>query len=98
MAVQFTGKDGPTPGDGMKHFYVSAVDESNGVVSKHWILAGPYEQHADALAQVGAVSAIGCKNNPRAVWYAFGTCGSAEPIKTPLGADWTPAKSYGKYG
>ena len=68
-----------------KHFYVSAVDGKK----KH-LIAGPYPTHDEALAQVQAVSREAEKGNDRAVWMMWGTAGSEEPMKTPLGAGWKP--------
>jgi hypothetical protein len=67
------------------HYYVSAIDGP-----RTFIIAGPYAAHAAALAQVNAVRDLGVDQNPRAWWFAWGTCGSDELIKTPLGPEWAP--------
>ena len=67
------------------HYYVSAIDGP-----KTYIIAGPYKRHADALAQVDAACRLADERDGRAWFMAWGTCGSDEAIKTPLGPEWTP--------
>lgn len=50
-------------------YYVSAHYDGRTV-----LLAGPYLTHADALSAVDAVRARAAKADPRACWYAYGTC------------------------
>lgn len=51
-------------------YYVSAVDGG-----RYALLLGPFaNDHAAALAMVEPVRAKACELNPRAHWYAFGTC------------------------
>jgi hypothetical protein len=66
-----------------KYFYVSAIDGP-----KKWLMAGPYTDHQAALNQVHAVAKEAADGRPQSWWYAWGTCGSDEIIKTPLGPDW----------
>lgn len=54
------------PGD----YFVSAVD--NG---QFWLLAGPYETHAEALERVDRVRIIACEHEPKAFFYASGRAG-----------------------
>lgn len=51
------------------HYYVSVA---NGY--RYQLLSGPYDTHAEALAKVDAAKDIAISNDPRAHWYAFGTC------------------------
>jgi hypothetical protein len=67
-----------------KHFYVSAIDGT-----KRHLVAGPYGSHADALARVDDVQQH-AKDDPRTHFMAWGTAGSAELMRTALGADWKP--------
>lgn len=67
-----------------RFFYVSARKEWQGGY-RYALVAGPYSSHAEALAAEPAVRRLAERADPRAVWYAFGTAGSAEPIQTPLG-------------
>jgi hypothetical protein len=53
------------PGD----YFVSAVDGG-----RHWLLSGPYASHAAALADVDAAKKLAIDNDPRAHFFAFGTC------------------------
>jgi hypothetical protein len=69
------------------HYYVSAIDGP-----KTFIIAGPYASHAAALAQVRAVCEFANEQDGRAWFMAWGTCGSDELIKTPLGPEWAPAQ------
>jgi hypothetical protein len=68
-----------------KNFYVSAIDGD-----RKFLVAGPYGTHNEALAMVAAVNAFACDHDPRACFMAWGTAGSVDPIKTPLGK-WTGA-------
>lgn len=55
----------PRPG----HYYVSAVEGK-----RYAVLLGPYATHAEALelVDVGRLEAVA--RDPRAIWWAFGTC------------------------
>jgi hypothetical protein len=61
-------------------YYVSCVD-----FQRRALLAGPYATHPEALAKVDKVRAMGVKADPRADFYAFGTSGSDESVKTVFG-------------
>jgi hypothetical protein len=61
-------------------YYVSCVD-----FQRRTLLAGPYATHPEALAKVDKVRAMGGKADPRAAFYAFGTAGSDESVKTVFG-------------
>jgi hypothetical protein len=50
-------------------YYVSAIDGT-----KKFIMAGPYAQHADALADVERARQIADKADGRAWFMACGTC------------------------
>jgi hypothetical protein len=41
---------------------------------RHAYLAGPFEKHETALALVDTVRTLACEVDPKAWWYAFGTC------------------------
>ena len=69
-----------------KHFYVSAIDGPR----KH-LVAGPYASHDEAKGRVEDVRKHADERDGRAHFMAWGTAGSAEPIKTPLGENWAPA-------
>jgi hypothetical protein len=49
-------------------YYVSATD-----AGKFHLMAGPYNQHADALADVDRARNIACKHDGRAHFMAWGT-------------------------
>lgn len=51
------------------HYYVSVVDGK-----RVGLLAGPYAQNDEALANVGAARRIAEELDPFACFYAFGTC------------------------
>lgn len=61
--------------------YVSAIDGP-----RKYVLAGPYDSHEEACANVRAVTDIAIEGNPKAHWMAWGTCSAADVIDTPLGA------------
>ena len=61
-------------------YYVSAIDGA-----RRYLIAGPYNDHAKALARVDAVNSHACANDGRAHFMAWGTAGSDESFKTPLG-------------
>lgn len=69
----------PRPG----HYYVTAIDGN-----RAYFLAGPWPEHAQALAQVEAFAER--TDYPRAVWMAFGTARmpiGTVPKKSALGSD-----------
>lgn len=68
-----------------QNFYFVSCVETDGRRRKS-LLAGPYDTHAEALAQVDNVSHMASETDPRAAWYAFGTAGSLLPHKTVFGA------------
>jgi hypothetical protein len=70
---------------GRKHYYVSAIDGAK----KH-LVAGPYGSHEEAIGHVEHVRAHADARDPRAHFMAWGTAGSDEHHKTPLGPDWKP--------
>ena len=73
----------PQPG----RYYVTAIDGA-----KRYFLAGPWETHAEALAQVAAVRRFAELTDPRAIWMAYGTARQlldGEAIKSALGSDST---------
>lgn len=73
----------PQPG----RYYVTAIDGP-----KRYFLAGPWDTHADALAQVETVRCFAELADPRAIWMAYGTARQpldGEPIKSALGSDAT---------
>lgn len=63
-----------------KFYYVSAIDGT-----RKYLIAGPYPTHADALSKVGSVRQEAEEIDARAVFMAWGTAGSDEEIKTPMG-------------
>lgn len=65
------------PGDGGR-YYVTVRDGSR----TGWLL-GPYETHAEALANVQRGNDLANRADPRAHWYAFGTA-RIRDAATPL--------------
>jgi hypothetical protein len=66
-------------------YYVTAIDGQ-----RKYFLAGPWPEHAQALAQVDAVRRFAEPTDPRAVWMTYGTARQTlddEPIKSALGSD-----------
>jgi hypothetical protein len=51
------------------HYYVSAVDGS-----RYTLLAGPFATHEEALDRVDAAREKSTEIDPRAWFYAYGTC------------------------
>lgn len=70
--------------DTRNHFYVSAIDGS-----RKYLIAGPYDSHQAALDLVKPVRDHANTIDGRAWFMAWGTAGSDESFKTPLGA-WFP--------
>ena len=50
-------------------YYVSCVD-----YDRYWLMAGPYQTHAEALADKDKVYTIAEETDPRSIWKAWGTC------------------------
>ena len=50
-------------------YYVSVID-----ADRFALALGPYDRHADALANVERVSRYVHEHDSKAVWYGFGTC------------------------
>lgn len=72
MAIQIQPCEGincSCPPDG--HYYVSALDGD-----VYYLMAGPYQAHADALADVDKVNRICCDKDTtgKAHWMSWGTC------------------------
>lgn len=63
-----------------KHYYVSVI---NG--SRKALLAGPYASHDAALAKVRVVSDKAAAADPRGAFYAYGTAGSDDVLRTLFG-------------
>ena len=77
-------KADPDPSPDIKHFYVSAIDGA-----RKYFVAGPYATHEEAKGRVEEVRRHAAETQPgREAFMAWGTAGSAEPIKTPLGPNW----------
>lgn len=65
------------PGD----YYVSVIDGQ-----RTGLLLGPFlNDHAAAIAMVEAARTKACETDPRAHWYAFGTCRKDTPPATEPG-------------
>lgn len=67
----------PRPGA----YYVSARD-----AKRYALLLGPFDNHADALAQVDAAKRKAYELDPRASFYAFGTLRLADDVNHPSGS------------
>lgn len=80
--------DAPDPRPG--HYYVSVIDPDTG---RAFIAAGPWPDHADALAHVQPVRRCAVELAERATersrrlttWGAFGTCRLAPEADAPTG-------------
>jgi hypothetical protein len=48
-------------------------------------LAGPFTQHAAALAWLGRAKAAAIAVDRRAIWYTFGTCRLRDDVRAPAG-------------
>lgn len=57
----------PRPG----HYYASIMKPGT---TQYVLALGPFAQHQSALDQVDAVNRKACELDPRAHWYAYGTC------------------------
>ncbi len=63
------------PDDAQGNYYVSIIDGT-----RRGLLAGPFpNDHAGALAAVDRVRGVACRLDPKAWFYAYGTC------RLPLG-------------
>lgn len=51
-------------------FYVSVINDSG----DYRLLAGPFLTHSQALAMVDPARKAAEQYDPRAFWYAYGTC------------------------
>lgn len=61
-------------------FYVSAIDGP-----RHFLMAGPYDDHDTAKAMVESVRMYASDKDGRAHFMAWGTAGSTVPRETRLG-------------
>jgi hypothetical protein len=69
-------------GPALPFFYVSSRDGE-----RYWLLAGPYPSEELARAKVETVRKIAYAKEPKSYFYSFGTCGTPDERKTPLGKD-----------
>lgn len=73
------------PDPQLGRYYVTVIDGT-----KPYFLAGPWETHAEALAQVESVRRFAEHTDPRAFWMAYGTARQSldgEAIKSALGSN-----------
>lgn len=61
--------------DSTRHFYVSVIDND-----RYGLLLGPFDLHSQALSLVSVVRDRVQQLDPRAHWYAFGTCSLPKEI------------------
>lgn len=74
-------RQGQQPDTAPGNYYVSVIDPDTG---RFGLLLGPFKNdHAAALAMVDKVRAKACDLDPRAYWYAFGTCRLPEDYEEP---------------
>lgn len=68
--------DAQQPDERPGHYFVSAFDPDKGVRAGYFLLAGPWPDHAQALAQVETVRryAERVDGSGKATWMAYGTC------------------------
>jgi hypothetical protein len=66
--------------DSARFFYVSVIDGK-----RRALLAGPYDTHDEALALVEQVRRKAYDIDPKSHFYAFGTAGSDEELRTLFG-------------
>lgn len=71
----------PTVDQRPGHYYVSAIDGPRSA-----LVSGPYPTHQQALDLVPAKRAEAEKLDPKAVFYAFGTCRWYGEGTPPIGA------------
>jgi hypothetical protein len=69
------------------HYYVSAVRDSARPGDAYVLLAGPFDNHTTALAQVERVRRFAERCDPTADRYAFGTCRTETAAVSRLGCD-----------
>jgi hypothetical protein len=62
-------------------YYVSVVDGK-----RHALLAGPFGEHTTALDAVPDTRELAEQMDPRASWYAFGTCRLPDDDSVPIRA------------
>src|SRR3546814_13801302 len=72
----------PRPMTPRRFYYVSAI---NG--GKRGLMAGPYPNIIEAMDKVDAVSHRAAELEPRAWFWAWGTAGSGQELKTPVGVE-----------
>lgn len=63
------------------NYYVSVVDGK-----RHALLLGPFAHHVTALDAVDDVRRLAHELDPRAAWYAFGTCRLPDDDSVPVRA------------
>ena len=78
-----TFQSAPDPENPPRFFYVTCIED--GPRKRVGWLAGPYERYDEALARVQEVRKLAENADPRAAWYAFGTAGAEEEVKTVFG-------------
>ena len=81
----FGGFYGPGSSEGEPGgYYVSVFDkDGNDRRGRVGLLAGPFLTHAEALGLVDRTRNEAEKVDPRACWYAFGTCRLKEGARKP---------------
>lgn len=76
--IEEHGPDNPDLRPG--HYYVSVLDGS-----RYALALGPFETHAEALAEVKAVQAYCNEKSDRAWFYGYGTCRLLKEEEAPAG-------------
>jgi hypothetical protein len=77
-ATMYLDADTPDPRPGF--YYVTCTDDGK----RFAIVCGPYDAHADALADVDRVKREADKLDIKSCWYGWGTVRSETPFaKTP---------------
>jgi len=79
--------DAPVADTRPGHYYVSAVRDSARPGDAYVLLAGPFDNHTTALAQVERVRRFAERCDPTADRYAFGTCRTETAAVSKLGSD-----------
>lgn len=59
-------------------YYVTAVDGGN-----YWLMAGPYDTHQAALADVDKALEVSNEADPRSWWKAWGTAKIKDDTRKP---------------
>jgi hypothetical protein len=62
-------------------YYVSVCKSDTKKPEDYRLLAGPFATRAEAEAHKSDARREACKMDPRAEWYAFGTCKLSEGIQ-----------------